>query len=858
MLWRGTGPWSIYHRLPIHRLFPCNSFTPRPPLLLFWSARCESASASASAYLRQNAPVPEPGHQWLENRDEEKLFELQVTREQQSTGQHAITRKATVDALEVPSGLLRWLEEHFGSEPAREHILTICLPPIENQSWFQFLNNADSVCRAAEVLAQSNLPNDALYILHAAHSIGLRLKQNMYERIAYHLAMSRRWFHVLSVSVAAQHATRKTTARLLNWRARAYVEVQYFKELDRIIEQFEAHGLQPQRRTFMIILRGHLRNHDLSRATTTVQDMEKAGFPVTASTYAAIIPVYRGFGLDDFVRDRGLDILNNSQVVRHRRRALNGLLRLHLDKDDLEGALKLLEVYGSQTNKYGTENIATESGFDEQTVDLTNVPSRYATLEDRRTYTMLIDYLAKQYGHTKTLNIVLKRMKVSGIGPDVRVGACLIRMFYAHGKEHKALVVLRDCCKNRNLSVSTLKLLGFDPRYPGPSLFAPYIGEPTIELFNSVLHGAIQIRGLGATLLVLQLMKEAYIKPNHKTLETVLRHLAKEREILTRDVAEVMHSLLSFQVQPTVKVLNVILDIIVRTAKREKFKEGWNALATYVRQSMQQLNKPNLDDVERREEMVLDLSFDPELCVTDLQSTVLCNVLQPIIQSLHLHRIMADRATFALRMRHDIFTLPPDRAPEAVAQNLQIMRDRGLHPNIYHYSALMEAHCVAGNLRAAHQVLQDATASKLVPRHVILYTILISGYARRGRPDMALNVFRDMINEGVTPDISSVDAVVASFFATKAFARARRTLIDLWTMVAPFPTDMRVAPMRELMVHLRDIRDRSKPPRSDVPRPDTYKREELLALMQKVVGEWKNVMQVGDRGNTHNANSDQR
>ncbi|THG94465.1 hypothetical protein EW145_g8133 [Phellinidium pouzarii] len=63
-----------------------------------------------------------------------------------------------------------------------------------------------------------------------------------------------------------------------------------------------------------------------------------------------------------------------------------------------------------------------------------------------------------------------------------------------------------------------------------------------------------------------------------------------------------------------------------------------------------------------------------------------------------------------------------------------------------------------------------------------------------------------MLLADVAPDAASVDAVVGAFFAVKAFRLARRVLLDLWPMVAPFPEELRDASLLVLTTRLRETR----------------------------------------------------
>jgi pentatricopeptide repeat protein len=72
------------------------------------------------------------------------------------------------------------------------------------------------------------------------------------------------------------------------------------------------------------------------------------------------------------------------------------------------------------------------------------------------------------------------------------------------------------------------------------------------------------------------------------------------------------------------------------------------------------------------------------------------------------------------------------------------MLDRGLHPNEYHYAALMEGYAATGELAAAEAVMNAAERAGIRP-NCVMHTILIVGYARREKPERAMRILRHMV-----------------------------------------------------------------------------------------------------------------
>ncbi|KAH8120398.1 hypothetical protein DFH11DRAFT_1539540 [Phellopilus nigrolimitatus] len=705
-------------------------------------------STSATPYT---APSGEQGQ---EDKDKDKDKDID-NREPEC---ECLGPESSTETLRDTKGLLVLIDKLFAAGPPLGQSSQVSLW----EPWKMYLNDGEAICRLAEELAGTDAPYRVYHLLQLAHASGARFNKNVYERIAFRLAEAKQWRLLLLVTSAGIRATGKASSRILNWRARAFVEAQHFALLDTVLGDFATYGLKPQRRTFQLILRGHLLNHDLARAKKAIQDMELAGFAADLSTHTVIASVYRGLGPDKYIEDRAYEVLgypNTSQKTG----VMNSLLRLYLDKDDLDGAIRLLESFESRATLPASNRSSIAVGGERPSVKAVPDSNAVVLKADCTTYSMLIDYLSR-HRNLSWLSGVLQRMRSADVIPDGTVAAALVRMHYAHGSEKSALDIVLDICKPFNLDVRLLERLGYDQNDNFPS-YGPFHGGPTVELFNSVMEGALHMRGIQTVHVVLQLMQVTRISPNGTTLDIFMSHLDKSARIRPREVIRILRNLLSFNVRPTLKHLNTILSSVIR--------------------------------------------------------------------SLSDRSIKADRATFALRMRYDTLSLPPDQAATSAANVLQEMRERGLHPNVHHYAALVDAHCAGGDFRAARAVMQDAlTCGALSAPNS-------DQRARaRGAADRALSVFQEMLREDVAPDVAAIHAVVGAFFAVKAFRLARRVLIDLWPMVAPFPEELREASLSVLAKCLRSLRTETEMHRKVDVMAMGDKRV-LWSELDKIIMQWK-------------------
>jgi len=139
---------------------------------------------------------------------------------------------------------------------------------------------------------------------------------------------------------------------------------------------------------------------------------------------------------------------------------------------------------------------------------------------------------------------------------------------------------------------------------------------------------------------------------------------------------------------------------------------------------------------------------------------------------------------------------------DAAQDVFDLLLARGIQPNEYHFSALMEGYTRKGDVSSAVDILEAATRVGIKPNRV-MYTILIVGYARQGQPEEAVTTFKRMVEADIQPDVASIDAVASAFFAVGSYLMARRTLITLWPYVRPFPEELESAPLKELATQFR-------------------------------------------------------
>ncbi|KAI0788600.1 hypothetical protein C8Q75DRAFT_240174 [Abortiporus biennis] len=639
----------------------------------------------------------------------------------------------------------------------------------------------------AERMVTTSVPHRAYRVLCLSHSFGAALKVNAYESVAHHLAKCREWAVIPLVVALAKCHSGKTTIRLLNWQARALMEMEEYDSIGQILNDFRQEKLRPNRRTFHLVISGHIRNRNLPKARETLTRMTKCGFPVDSSTHALIISAYRSLGPDKTIQDQALASLQDTSI--HVGTAvLNSLIQLALDSRDMDGALQYLALFGHPAEEiavheeYGEDSIPVdgESNFNEQgaaSSSLTRVSSPSLT-PDITTFTIILNYLVREREIPQGFSLV-DRVRQSGIPPDDGFIAALIHLHSVSGDVSAAISIAAGLCLKFPETHSLFPLFGVDISTP---IYSDLISEdisPTHPILHALLRGVQTTHGLDGVVIVCKLMHACRIKPNGTTVQIVLSFLA-QLNTPPRYMVRFLKSLWN-DVRPTLQHLNMIASAVIRREARKSRPRGWYKLSR--RRTIAPQFHPIAVDTK-------SFGFDP-LAGIRLPHRL---SLLPIIRFLSGHRVRSDRAMLTLRLLHDAIVKGDMKLAE---DTVEVMHNRGMHMNQYHYAVLLEGFSRVGNMRAAEHTLSSARDAGVKP-NVVMFTILIAGYARKFQPARSLSTFHRMLSLGITPDVPCIDAVVGGFIATGSYGMARRLLLSLWTHVAPLPDQFQHASLQQL------------------------------------------------------------
>ena len=692
----------------------------------------------------------------------------------------------------------------------------------------KYFINVSDVRHVSEALACVE-PHRVVQFIALSWKLGCHHKQNVYECVCFRLANAKHWLRILDVvSLGAEH-TGRTTSRLLNWKARSLLELKRYGQLTDMLEEFKLHNMKPNRRTYHLVLTGHLRNSDMLQARDCLRLMAEAGFSMDPSSHAILATNYRSLGSDPNVESRALQVLgdmDNATSVA----VLNSLIQTRLHLHDIPGALHLFTYFAPssvQALASALSGARRPEGLPRYGFSHQPHPSlEHPLIPNASTYAAVIRYLTGRVDINVLLD-VSRAMNVNGVMVTPAVVISLVHAVTSAGYIDIAVKLIADTCDERKILRSMFVPLvsdGLDLRLPIDCTGV----QPSAALFNALLEHSLRLCGFKAMFTILRVMRINGVMPNSATLDVFISYLLKQENVRPRSILRMLRHLYSDTVPPTPHHLHVVLSCVFRYEKFLLYGSGWNHAFCRLWRSRDTPSRPY---PESRMTNTSD-PFDPTAGLQMPRHLQYKALARPLIELLSTNRIKSDAATFALRIRHDAVI----RSDLDSAENMfRTLLNRGIHATEHHYSALMEGYALSGQMDRAEDLLKSMRNAGLEP-NVVIYTILITGHGRSRNPGKALRMFRQMINDGCQPDVPAIDALCRAFFASGARVTAKKLLISCWAYIQPFPDELCSLPLRELAIRFRSLHKDGH----CVPQKMSKQRRRLLHFkIRKFMERWK-------------------
>ncbi|KAI0348426.1 hypothetical protein BDW22DRAFT_1385778 [Trametopsis cervina] len=663
-----------------------------------------------------------------------------------------------------------------------------------------YLRDREKAAELAVLMVNTKVPRRAIHVLLLAHEFGSKFIQNVYERVAYQLAQTRRWEQMPALVALGQQQTGKTTVRLMNWRTRALVEISQYTLLNHVLSDFEEAHIKPNRRTFDTLVTGHLRNHDLEKVQDCLEWMQDAGFPMDASTHAMLASGYRALGPDRKMEQKALTYLPRMSA-RDGAAAVNGLLQVAVDTDDSSSVHRFVALFDLPSSERSGGPSTSRRGSLPHMASSHSIPAARPgnrLYPDVATFTILVNYGTKKNDYAFAMRMA-ERMKSYGIEPDSYFAAALIRLHGFTGHFRTALDISATLCRNTPSALRHLRVLGWQGGLYS-DLVQPLVSH-TSQTVNALLRVALRNTGLGSMRIIDRFMRALGLSQNEHTVESLVWYISRTRRIPPKKLARVLQSF-GEDFPPTLRQVNIISAALLQKQRKHTAPGGWDNLAIRARARAK-------DKASKRGTRRAPLTVPPIPEENRLSALVPSHPSlqwESVIKSLQERGVLPDATTSHLRIRYEGLVASNVKSAQA---HLQSMLDHGLHPTKYHYSALIESLCRAGQMNKAKEILRTARDAGLA-KDPTMYTIIIRGYAEQTLPREAAGVFQQMVKHDVRPDVAAVDALACAFYVDGKVQRAKMLLTNHWQLFGPFPPALRRASLLKLATEFRKFSDTPK------------------------------------------------
>ncbi|KAG8738287.1 hypothetical protein FRC12_016812 [Ceratobasidium sp. 428] len=625
----------------------------------------------------------------------------------------------------------------------------------------------EHVCLLAEVLAHHAYVPDALEILSRARAQGVAIPPAYYEPIAFRLAHRNLWRDVLALLEPVQSllaprlelSGNRLTTRLCEWRVRACAELGDFTGMERALGKFP-HGIP--RRAWEIAERACLRNSD----------------PETASRIRHVLKI-NGVGVGEGEKAKGKEA---------EWKRLEETVRLLVWKPDGQ------DRSGDSSTSLGSVRISRTHGSNDPTY--------------------LITYTTPSSSHAATITHSFR--------PSARIAALCIQDLVRGGRAREAATMVASMCKgvpasgrsSASIETSTSRR-SLDSTFHAlllPEIFASV--KPDIFVFNALLRGVLDTRGLRGMLLTLEIMQEQGVAPNVETGVLLLRYLDRQLAWRPHQLAETLVDLTkplprtpggdrSIPPEPrpvpiSIRHTNILLSSILHAERSAMLGGGWKAAAAFLKYRTRAIDRWPPSDARLGSS---PNKTDPPTAGLRFQSRTAH--LTRVLRALRAQGVRNDPMSYALRAQRDgVIRLDPETARN-------VLQSADFPLGEYHYAALMVGLVECGYMEAAATVMRAAHDAGFGAKEPVMHTILVSGHGRMGLPREAERVFDDMCKQGIVPDAIAVDALAGAWFISGEYRRAREVVLKHWPDKCGPPCG-REANLRTLVTELRKLRPASK------------------------------------------------
>ncbi|KAJ1301422.1 hypothetical protein OPQ81_008682 [Rhizoctonia solani] len=629
------------------------------------------------------------------------------------------------------------------------------------------LSSPKLVCLLAEALVYHAYVPDALDLVNQSRKNGMEIPPRLYESVVFRLAERNRWAEILALLEPLQSLSPSTskqtahviTTRLCEWRVRACAQLGDFAGMERALGMFP-HGIT--RRTWKIAEQACLKNSD----------------PRMAARIREVLV------LDKRFREKDKKASEKPGEAEDRK-----------DLQPEEIAQVLVRHFKPRDTTFHDAPTTTQ---------ITRAPQE--NNRDHPTYLITIHHIPSTSSNALD--------PCYSFTPDTRLATRCVRTLVQNNRVTEAAIMVAAMCKGTPSAGTapprpTSQTSTHEPPLLSLSeIFASV--RPDIHLFNALLKGVLNTRGLSGMLALLEIMHDANVKPDSETAALLLRYLDRQRAWspgrlidtlvdLTAPIPKDYNNDPAVPPKPqpvpvSIRHTNVILGSILNSERNAILGGGWKASAAFLKYRNRPMDRWPPSDARLASSPD---NIDPP--TAGLKFKARADSLKPVLEALRARGVRNDSMAYALRAQRDgVVRLDPEAGRQVLHRADILLGD-------YHYAALMAGLVECGYMDSAKAVMKSAHENGFGVGSPVMYTILITGYGRMGLPRPAERVFKQMILAKVKPDAIAVDALAGAWFISGEYERARQAVLRYWPGDGelPFSDD---TPLKKMVTELRKLR----------------------------------------------------
>ncbi|GAA6004827.1 hypothetical protein JCM11491_002247 [Sporobolomyces phaffii] len=641
------------------------------------------------------------------------------------------------------------------------------------------LDDARLVKRVVSVAIGQKCYDVALRLLNEAANLMLARRSEhrrgvawMYVDAAQHLGRLRRWDFVVEVTNQALHKG-LVTPLLLHSRMRGLNRRSRFVDTIATFDLYERHGFPPDGPAFDEVIEAHLLNADLPTAQAALAEKGHRGFPTTAQTCLTLfdgMALYGGNKImeEKVLRDEDEQDLADRTAVRQDVRVLNKIMSVRAGRDAARDALAILDYYDLEHYPAGLFDRFRQLALPSSDAVSPLVVEHWRPRPDRATIVTLIG-IALRYRRPDLATDLLS----SSVG----------RSF--HLNDHLASSITRILITEGSISAAEEFVFALPAGRAQFRNFTYPRFVPGSFVYESLLTGILRFRGLAGVNECFRRMTEAKLPPlkvSEGLTRALVDYLALEKMQklgVSADILLKVKEITQGRTKPTRENLNTLLKA-AWMSERLSLHE-WTKMRKAIENEFPipaadaGAKAPPRRPLPPIAKLLARTEFDSP------RSSRRMNALARIRDSLVDRgvRHSGETAVHVLRNDHLI------RFISAKWDYLQAqVLDLGVRPTHDHFTVLIRAYLVLGDIQGAVLALRYALAEAKIDPHVALYSTMISGLSRLGRHDLALTMYEELRETpGVEPDRQLFAALAMSCSRLRDIAGLERILEEVATLV---------------------------------------------------------------------------